>query len=550
MISPAPENKNILEIWRATVFNNIIRGVAVAGIVAYVFGVGLAYKNLTLEFFISYTFAFLWVILTAFMTRIPTVYRAYSFTIILFVLGVLTSIERAAIGDGRIWLFLSVVFASIFLGRRASWVFTILAVFVWGMIGYFFNTSLLTVPEINQISFSIWSGTTLTLLIAGAITILTMGALLSNLGKTISESYFLARKSEEQNEELKQQRQSLEKYSSALEASVIISRHLSTLATVQEIFSEAPELLQEGYALNCAAIFVLEEDRLLRLESSIGWKEQAFLTDEYVLSVDEGITGLAVREGKAYSNSTSTERLRTTLAETRSFAAIPLHGRNAITGVIVFQSLELDDFDAKKLTTIQSLADQIAVLLENANLLAEKESALEAERRAYGEITQTAWDAFLKSQNFGGYQRDKDGLSLVAAKAFYPSEKHQEFEQVPIKIRGKVIGYIDAQKPDKRAWTVSEKELLGTLAARLENALDSARLYEETQRRAANERLISQASSRMRERLNIEAVLQAAVQELHNAIGDAAETEVWISPDQNTGDSEGENISDDTSKGA
>ncbi len=536
MISPTDKRRDSLQSWRETVFNSVIRGVAFAGIIAYILGLAFAYENLTAQFFFSYTAAFLWVMITAFLTRIPAVIRAYNFSIILFVLGILSSIEKAAIGDGRIWLFLSIVATVIFLGRRAGWVFTIVSVIAWGVIGYFFTSSTLPIPVVEQFSFSIWSGTTLTLLIAGVITVLSVGALLNNLGTTIQESLALAEKSEEQSAELEKQRKNLEDRSATLEASVNISRRLAALSTAQDIFREAPELLQEGYSLQCAAVFVLEKNNLLRLESSLGWKDQALLKDEYVLSIDEGITGLAVREARAYSDNSSSETLRTILPETRSFSAIPLRGRNKVTGVIVLQSTELDFFDAEKVTTLQALADQMAVLIENAILLREKESALEAERRAYGEVTQAAWGNFLQSQDYRGYQRDKKGLSVISENEVLSLSEGAEKENVPISIRGKVVGYISAQKPDNRAWTVSEKELLGTLAARLENALDSARLYEESQRRATRERLVSQASTRMRERLNIDAVLQAAAQELHKAIGGAAKTEVWIAPQD---DSEG-----------
>jgi len=44
--------------------------------------------------------------------------------------------------------------------------------------------------------------------------------------------------------------------------------------------------------------------------------------------------------------------------------------------------------------------------------------------------------------------------------------------------------------------------------------LDSARLYEETQRRAIQEQLTSEIAARIRESMNINAVLKTAVQEI------------------------------------
>jgi len=49
-------------------------------------------------------------------------------------------------------------------------------------------------------------------------------------------------------------------------------------------------------------------------------------------------------------------------------------------------------------------------------------------------------------------------------------------------------------------------------------ALDSARLFEETQERAERERLVGDLTSRMRASLDIDTVLQTAAQEIRRAL--------------------------------
>jgi GAF domain-containing protein len=53
----------------------------------------------------------------------------------------------------------------------------------------------------------------------------------------------------------------------------------------------------------------------------------------------------------------------------------------------------------------------------------------------------------------------------------------------------------------------------------LGQALESARLYQDTQRRAARERLVGEVTARMRETLDMDAVLQTAVQQMRQALG-------------------------------
>lgn len=538
--SHIPEPKagmDVLRAWRKVVFNRVIKAAGIIGSVVYFLSVGLLviYKETTPSFLFSYTLAYLLLMVAAYFTRIPTIYRAYLFTSIVFVVGIAASIESAAIGDGRMWLVLSVILAIIFLGRRAGWIFTIIAVTSWGVIGYLFNASIISPSEIEQFSFSIWGGTTLTLFIVGLMTILTMGALLGNLNETIAESYSLTRKSKEQSRELEEQRNALERRSNTLEASAKISRKLASLIAHHDIVKQMPKLLHERFGLNSAAVFLLDAENALRLASCKGWNEQAHPTRDYVLSLEEDIVGLAFVEGKAFSNAESEKGLNAALSETRSYVAIPLRGRSKVIGVLLLQSENPEAFGAERVSVLQILADQVALLLENADLLAKRESALEAERRAYGEVTQTAWGNLIKSRGYGSYRRDENGLTVVPTKSYHPKNQQVECEQMPIKIRGKVVGYIDAHKPKNRAWTASEKELLRILASRLETAMDSARLYQDSQERAERERIIGETSARMRETLDIESVLETAARELRNTLG-IATAEVWIGTDDEAED--------------
>ncbi|MBT7350176.1 hypothetical protein HN803_05290, partial [candidate division WWE3 bacterium] len=82
-------------------------------------------------------------------------------------------------------------------------------------------------------------------------------------------------------------------------------------------------------------------------------------------------------------------------------------------------------------------------------------------------------------------------------------------------------------KSKNRAWTASERELLRILTARLETAIDGARLYQDAQERAERDRIIGETSTRLRESLDVEGVLKIAASELQKKLG-IAEAEVWL----------------------
>jgi len=83
-----------------------------------------------------------------------------------------------------------------------------------------------------------------------------------------------------------------------------------------------------------------------------------------------------------------------------------------------------------------------------------------------------------------------------------------------------VIGVLDAHKPAGSGdWTEDELILLQALVEQLGVAVESARLYEGTRRRAAQERLISQVTMSMRGSLDVKRVLETTADELYEALG-------------------------------
>jgi hypothetical protein len=66
-------------------------------------------------------------------------------------------------------------------------------------------------------------------------------------------------------------------------------------------------------------------------------------------------------------------------------------------------------------------------------------------------------------------------------------------------------------------------------------ALDNARLYQDTQRRAARERLIGEITARVRASLDLETVLRTAADEMYQSLG-LEEIVVRMAGDETDGD--------------
>jgi GAF domain-containing protein len=182
------------------------------------------------------------------------------------------------------------------------------------------------------------------------------------------------------------------------------------------------------------------------------------------------------------------------------------------------------------------MADQVAVALENARLFAESQAALEAAGRAYGELSREAWIDLLQTRPDMGYRSAERGI-ITVDESWRP-EMLQALQEkkivrgdgadgeakvplaVPIKVRGEVIGVLDTYKPaDEGGWTEEEVALLETLTDQLGEALEGARLYHDTQRRAAREQLIGYIVNRMRSAVDMDALMQTTIREVATALG-------------------------------
>ncbi len=180
---------------------------------------------------------------------------------------------------------------------------------------------------------------------------------------------------------------------------------------------------------------------------------------------------------------------------------------------------------------LQGLADQVAVALDNARLFSEAKEALEAERRAYGEFSREAWMELVRGRLDWGYRCGPRGtVSTVQSrwrpgmiKAGQSGETVQSDDlevAVPIKVQEQVAGIVRLRKPDgSPPWSREELTMMEALVSQLGLTLESARLHDESQRRAARDRLLAETSSRIRETLDLDTILQTAVREIRGAMG-------------------------------
>jgi GAF domain-containing protein len=333
----------------------------------------------------------------------------------------------------------------------------------------------------------------------------------------------------------------LERRSLQLQAAAEVGSAAASMYTLDELLPQVTHLVSERFGFYHAGIFLLDstgEYAVLRAANSPGGERMLARGHRlkvgevgivgYVTSKGEPRIALDVGEDAVYFDNPD-------MPETRSEMALPLRARGKIIGALDVQSRQPGAFSREDVVVLQTLADQVAMAISNATLFQQAQESLEAMQHAYGEASRAGWQEILRRHHVLAYRYDPRGV--VPANGDSPPREggkrrvdagHQGETTddvlpelaLPIKVRGQVIGKLHAHKPETAGqWTDEEVSLMQTLTEHLSLALESARLYEDTQRRAVQERLTSEVTARMRESLELETVLKTAASEIRQALG-------------------------------
>jgi len=331
----------------------------------------------------------------------------------------------------------------------------------------------------------------------------------------------------------------LERRSAYLRASAEVGGAAASILDSDQLARQVVDSIRSRFDLYYVGLFMVDAARQWAvLRAGTGEAGQAMLARAHRLPVGESsMIGWCIANAQArIALRASEDVVRAAMSElplTRSEAALPLRSRGQVLGALTVQSAQPDAFDTATLSVLQIMADQVAVALDNARLFAESQSALEAVRRAYGEQSRRAWMDLLASEAELGYRGDARGI--VPVQEPFTPEMEQALQTgrvaqaalaqgklpvaVPILLHGQAVAVMSAAKAGELGqWTQSEISFLQSVAEQLGLALESARLYQDTQRRAALERLTAQVSGRMRESLDMDMVLKTAAQEIRLAL--------------------------------
>lgn len=521
-----------LRTWQTQLVRGAFHALVVIGVFAAIATAVNAYTNQVL-WPIYFSFGLLFFIaVIGFAPNIPYTVQSSALLIVFYLVGLVNLISVGPSSESGGYFITLVFAAGLLYSRRSSIIFLIissLTFIAFGALVVSGRASPLIPTDITNLTG--WVRHIVNLIMLGSVVVASLGYLMSRVAATIEQGRSAARELEAQRDLLEEQvvrrTVDLEHRNTQLEAATQVVRSASQIQSADDLIDEIVHIISREFKFYHCGIFILDEQRKFAILEAASSAEGMQARDNgFQLELGQAnITQPVVEKGLAQiyvgANTSSAALKHLELPEIQSAIALPLRAGKEILGVLDIQCREPDALVPEDIPVLQTLADQIALAMANTRLVQQLEKSLQAERSARGELTRSAWHGFIQSHP-GQTRKSLDPQGILT------THSEKDILSIPIRVRGRSIGQIRAAKPSgEREWSPSESAILQTLIDQLGVALDSARLYEETQQKAQQEELIGEATTRMRETLDLETVLKTAAQELRQALA-LAEVEVHL----------------------
>ena len=368
----------------------------------------------------------------------------------------------------------------------------------------------------------------------------------------------LERRIAERTADVELARQQTEKRAQELQTISEISRLISTEQRLDILLPLITRLISERFDFYHVGIFLIDNARqfaVLQAANSEGGRRM--LERGHKLEVGQtGIVGNVAQTGKPRIaldvGSDAVYFDNPDLPNTRSEMALPLNLRSRTVGILDVQSLKAGAFTESDANTLNILADQVAITIDNAYLFEQSQQALNEVQSLYRQYQAQEWQSFTKQEAKIGYHQfliggkpieipvesDEIQEAMEKGKILVTNAAQSDTEPsivVPVKLRGQTIGVLNIKAPSKnRQWNQDEINLAQAISDRLALALENARLLQESQRRAVKEQKIGDVTAKIGASINMRNVLQTAVEELGRALP-GSEVVIQFQSDQDNG---------------
>jgi len=535
--------QNLPDDFKTTLLQNYLSGSIILGTVVFFINLYMALQKKDLLLGILTALLFLVLFIITFTKSIRFVIRSILLSILYISVGVISIISTGINANAVLYFFVSILL----LGVLVSGPWWIVSLIVEGLlisvIGLFSQIGIIKLNSFFSSTNSLlnWFTTiTITLFIAFVI----VAPLVQYLRKLQDQKIEIDKKSDEffdTNRTLSERIDTLESESDKQRSKLIsvrqITRDIAQQTNQQKMLTDAADLICNQFGFTFAAIFLADEhNEFADLVAGSGQVGKQMIEQGHKLRIrEEGIVGYVVARGETRLaldvGIDSVHKLNPLLPDTRSEIGIPLKTANKVLGALDIQSDRDSAFSQDDVDLLQSLADQLSVMIAKTRQMQSLESQVHELQSSMGESVRGVWHSHLQGSrknlafNFSENHLS-DGNSVLLLESNNSNDKFSSIETieeesiltVPIKLRDQILGVIQLRYKGKKI-PPRLVNLVNTATDRLSMAIENARLLETIQERAEREHKVGEISSKVRSAQTVESILQTAVTELGKSLG-------------------------------
>jgi len=210
----------------------------------------------------------------------------------------------------------------------------------------------------------------------------------------------------------------VQRRSSQLETIADVAQTIASIQDLNILLPEITRLVSERFGHYHAGVFLLDEKgeyAVLRAANSEGG--QKMLARRHKLRVGrEGVVGFSIPKDMPTSPSTwvrMRSSSRTPTCQHPLGISLPLIIGDRVIGALDVQSEHTGAFTSEDSEVLTTLANQVAVAIENTRLFAESRQALAELDKTFRRYIEGEWQDLSTLTDLGGYLANDDGLTPI-----------------------------------------------------------------------------------------------------------------------------------------
>jgi GAF domain-containing protein/HAMP domain-containing protein len=307
---------------------------------------------------------------------------------------------------------------------------------------------------------------------------------------------------------------------SQLKAINEVGRVVTSILDPEELFKRVVNLITKEFGYYYSALYLIDNTgQWCDLKAATGEAGRLLIESKHQIEVNNtNIIGKSIITRQAQTSLEIGEKaIRLTnplLPYTRSEISLPFLVGDQILGVLDVHSTQEGAFSDHDIETLQNMANQVAISLDNARLFQETRQRLNELRNIQKQYLSEAWiDTNLP----------QGGISLVIGDG--PEVNQGNSVEFPLALRDQIIGQLTLG--GEESLSAEDKNWIQAVANQTALALENARLLEESQSVAMREKFVTEITNKIWASTSVDGVLQTTVRELGQIL-DATEATIEL----------------------